>query len=94
MCVEHLSGFTSHYDKITLYYHLILTDDCNLCCSYCRAKPFESGSADQGSPVEIDENLPIELDYDLDTLYQFLKQDPDPTLTFYGGEPLLKTDVI
>jgi len=49
---------------------------------------------DDGAAVEVDETLPIELDYNLDTLYQFLKQDPDPTLTFYGGEPLLKTDLI
>jgi putative peptide-modifying radical SAM enzyme len=90
----HLSGSRSHDVRITLYYHLILTDDCNLCCSYCRAKPFEPGSADEGSPIEIDENLPVELEYDLDTLYDFLKQDPDPALTFYGGEPLLKTDMI
>ena len=24
----------------------------------------------------------------------FLKKDPSPTLTFYGGEPLLRTDLI
>ena len=32
--------------------------------------------------------------YDLDTLYNFLRKDRFPTLTFYGGEPLLKMDVI
>lgn len=24
-----------------MYFHIILTDDCNLCCRYCRAKAFE-----------------------------------------------------
>jgi len=91
---DHLSSGAPHNDRITLYYHLILTDDCNLCCSYCRAKPFESGSADEGCPVEIDEKLPADLDYEIGLLYNFLKKDPCPTLTFYGGEPLLKTDLI
>ena len=25
-----------------MYFHIILTDDCNLCCRYCRAKAFEA----------------------------------------------------
>lgn len=77
-----------------MYYHLILTDECNLCCTYCRAKLFEDSDPDDGCCVEIDENLPVDLDYDLDTLHKFLGEDPDPTLTFYGGEPLLKIDLI
>ena len=31
---------------------------------------------------------------DLNVLYDFLKKDPSPTLTFYGGEPLLRADLI
>jgi uncharacterized protein len=80
-----------------MYFHLILTDDCNLCCSYCRAKTFE-GSDDAaictGPQIEIDPDLPVELDFDLNLLYDFLKLDPLATLTFYGGEPLLKADLI
>jgi len=30
----------------------------------------------------------------LDLLYDFLKKDPNPILTFYGGEPLLRADLI
>jgi putative peptide-modifying radical SAM enzyme len=77
-----------------LYYHLILTDECNLCCSYCRAKMFDDNGADERRCGEIDELLPVDIEYDLQTLYHFLQKDPAPTLTFYGGEPLLKVDMI
>lgn len=80
-----------------MYFHLILTDDCNLCCSYCRAKAFEEldDMEDPSAPmVKIDAELPSELDYDLNLLYDFLKKDPDATLTFYGGEPLLRADLV
>lgn len=78
-----------------MYFHLILTDNCNLCCSYCRAKAFqEMEESEEEQALIIDEQLPVELDYDLNTLYTFLKKDPAPTLTFYGGEPLLRADLI
>ena len=82
---------------ILVYFHLILTDKCNLCCSYCRAKAFEetAGREDPTVPqVEIDPALPTELDFDLNVLYDFLKKDPSSTLTFYGGEPLMRADLI
>jgi putative peptide-modifying radical SAM enzyme len=78
-----------------MYFHLILTDDCNLCCSYCRAKTFEE--ADDGCrrpEIVIDDHLPADLAVDLRQLYNFLAKDPVPTLTFYGGEPLLRVDLI
>jgi uncharacterized protein len=78
-----------------MYFHLILTDDCNLCCSYCRAKAFKTFKESEGErSLIIDEDLPVELDFDLNVLYGFLEKDPSPTLTFYGGEPLLRTDLI
>ena len=81
---------------IRLYFHLILTDECNLCCTYCRAKAFEEPveKDDPSSRVEIDPTLPSELDVNLDLLYDFLKKDPESTLTFYGGEPLMRADLI
>jgi putative peptide-modifying radical SAM enzyme len=78
-----------------VYFHVILTDDCNLCCSYCRAKAFDNlEESESERAVQIDENLPPALAYDPEILYRFLKKDPSPTITFYGGEPLLRTDLI
>jgi uncharacterized protein len=80
-----------------VYFHLIITDECNLCCSYCRAKTFEETKCSEGSDrvkIEIDPFLPSEIDYDLSLLYNFLEKDPSSTLTFYGGEPLMRPDLI
>ncbi len=79
-----------------MYFHLILTDDCNLCCSYCRAKAFEEMETGTGGgdPVEIDPDLPADFAVDLPVLYDFFRKDPSLTLTFYGGEPLLRADLV
>jgi len=78
-----------------MYFHLVLTDTCNLSCKYCRAKAFEDLEESAGERAQvIDEDLPVDLDFDLNLLYEFLKKDPAATLTFYGGEPLLRSDLI
>ena len=80
-----------------MYFHLILTDECNLCCRYCRAKAFEEleENNEKSAPqIAIDPALPSELNFDLDLLYDFLQKDPASTLTFYGGEPLLRAELI
>lgn len=78
-----------------MYFHLVLTDNCNLCCTYCRAKAFSDLIESEAERAQvIDEDVPVDLDIDLFTLYHFLAQDPGATLTFYGGEPLLKADLI
>lgn len=76
-----------------MFWHLILTDACNLCCSYCRGKMFRPRE-EPARPVAYDPTLPAELAVDLDDLAAFLARDPDPTLTFYGGEPLLRPELV
>jgi uncharacterized protein len=77
-----------------LFYHLILTDDCNLCCSYCKGKSFEVYEDSSEKGIAIDPDLPTELSVSLPALYHFLSQDMDGVLTFYGGEPLMRPDLV
>ena len=58
-----------------MHYHVILTKECNLACRYC------GGGSD---------TPPKEIQYSLADLGAFLSQDTDPTVEFYGGEPLLR----
>ncbi|MBP2133000.1 putative peptide-modifying radical SAM enzyme [Methanomicrobium sp. W14] len=76
-----------------MHYFLLLTDECNLCCKYCRGKMFFVPD-ETPDTVDLDCNLPCELSFSLDHLYEFLSKDKDAVLTFYGGEPLLKKDLI
>jgi uncharacterized protein len=76
-----------------MFFHVILTDDCNLCCRYCRGREFDA-LIPRDSFHAIDSSLPAELSYDLKDLYSFLKRDPGACVTFYGGEPLMRMDLI
>lgn len=77
-----------------MFYHIILTDNCNLCCSYCRGKSFEAYGDPVVDGIIIDPDLPTEFSISLPVLYHFLSQDPDAVLTFYGGEPLMRSDLV
>ena len=60
-----------------MLWHIYLNRYCNLRCSYCGADPrFET--------------IPAEPIYSLQNLINFLKNDPNPIINFYGGEPLLR----
>jgi uncharacterized protein len=75
-----------------MFFHVILTSDCNLQCKYCFGESLDDFDEDFGEDIEVDYDLPRKLNYDLDLLDQFCRQDPDCVLTFYGGEPLLAAD--
>lgn len=61
-------------------YHLVLTRRCNLNCLYCH------GGEETDSTTEIQ--------YHLDDLAEFLKQDSYKQLMFYGGEPILRVPLL
>ncbi len=77
-----------------MFYHIILTDDCNLCCSYCRGKSFDVYGDSAADGIVIDPYLPTEFSISLPVLYHFLSQDHEAVLTFYGGEPLMRPDLV
>ena len=62
-----------------MQYHLVLTERCNKQCTYC------------GGTRHI-EGIPLEHQYCIEDLVNFLVQDPEPIIGFYGGEPLLAMD--
>jgi uncharacterized protein len=76
-----------------MYFHLIMTTQCNLQCSYCYGKSCDDIGTDFGN-FEIDYTLPKEIGYQIEWLREFCAKDPECILTFYGGEPTLCNDKI
>ncbi|MCL4430182.1 MAG: TIGR04084 family radical SAM/SPASM domain-containing protein [Chloroflexi bacterium] len=75
-----------------MFFHVILTSECNLQCKYCFGESLDDFDEDFGDDIEVDYDLPRRLNYDLGLLEGFCRQDPECVLTFYGGEPLLQMD--
>jgi uncharacterized protein len=73
-----------------MFFHVILTSDCNLQCKYCFGESLDDFDEDFGDGIEVDYELPRQISYSADELDRFCRQDPDCVLTFYGGEPLLQ----
>ena len=75
-----------------MFFHLIMTGECNLHCTYCYGEAIKD--ADSDFDCDIDYNLPKAINYNIEDLKNFCLQDSECVLTFYGGEPLLCTDQI
>jgi putative peptide-modifying radical SAM enzyme len=73
-----------------MFFHVLLTSDCNLQCKYCFGESLDDFDEEFGEDIKVDYNLPRNLNYDISLLDRFCRQDPDCTLTFYGGEPLMQ----
>ncbi|MBS7646547.1 MAG: TIGR04084 family radical SAM/SPASM domain-containing protein [Candidatus Bathyarchaeia archaeon] len=71
-----------------MFFHLMLTSECDLQCRYCFGEAVEDFGDDFGG-LNVDYCLPKRLSYDLESLEHFCSLDPDCVLIFYGGEPLL-----
>ena len=75
-----------------MFFHVILTSDCNLQCKYCFGESLDDFDEEFGDDIEVDYNLPRKINYDIASLDYFCRKDPECVLTFYGGEPLLQVD--
>lgn len=76
-----------------MFFHVILTTDCNLQCRYCFGETMDDFDEDFGD-FELDYSLPRKASYNVEMLSEFCKKDPECVLTFYGGEPLLNADAL
>lgn len=77
---------------ISVYFHILLNDLCNLNCRYCKGRLFPEIDTDcwDSRPRQV----PSDIAYSHRDLCRFIRQDSDPGLIFYGGEPLLSIETI
>jgi uncharacterized protein len=75
-----------------MFFHLLLTSDCNLQCKYCFGESLDDFDEEFGDDIEVDYRLPRKANYDVAQLNRFVQKDPNCVLTFYGGEPLMQMD--
>ena len=76
-----------------MFFHVILTTECNLQCRYCFGETMDDFDEDFGD-FELDYSLPKKANYDFGVLSEFCEKDTDCVVTFYGGEPLLCAGMI
>ena len=76
-----------------MFFHVMLTTQCNLQCRYCFGEAEDDFDVDF-SGLEVDYSLPKKAAYTWRQLAEFCRKDPECVLTFYGGEPLLCADEI
>jgi putative peptide-modifying radical SAM enzyme len=77
-----------------MHYHLILTENCNSNCRYCYEKSMKEFDNGLDEKFNFDFSEPERFDIKIDELKKFLDKDKNPTLIFYGGEPLLEIEKI
>lgn len=69
-------------------FFITLTTACDLQCRYCYGECCDDFD-ESGDYEDIDYFLPRDLSYGTPALKDFVAKDPEATLIFYGGEPLL-----
>jgi len=73
-----------------MFFHLLLTNNCDLQCRYCYGKSCEDMDAE--FDFEVDYDVPAQINYDINQLTKFMEKDPQAVVIFYGGEPMLCLD--
>jgi uncharacterized protein len=76
-----------------MFFHVILTTECNSECRYCFGEALDDMDEDF-SELEVDYSLPRKIGYDVALLDKLWERDNECVLTFYGGEPLVCVDEI
>jgi uncharacterized protein len=76
-----------------MFFHVLMTTNCDLKCRYCYEKSCEDIDADFGD-FKVDYSVPAAISYDIGLLKKFCEKDPELALIFYGGEPMLCIDEI
>ncbi|TRO47624.1 TIGR04084 family radical SAM/SPASM domain-containing protein [Candidatus Bathyarchaeota archaeon] len=71
-----------------MFFHLLLTPNCDLQCRYCYDKSIGDMDADFGD-FAVDYNVPDKISYSIELLEKFVSKDSEAVLIFYGGEPML-----
>ncbi|MEM3725790.1 MAG: TIGR04084 family radical SAM/SPASM domain-containing protein [Candidatus Bathyarchaeia archaeon] len=71
-----------------MFFHVVLTTECNLQCRYCFGEALEDFDSDF-DVFDVNYSLPRKASYDFGLLERFCSLDPNCVLIFYGGEPLL-----
>jgi len=71
-----------------MFFHVILTTQCDLKCRYCFGESLED-FRNHFLHFDVDYLLPKKVNYDVGLLKNFCSRDKDCVLIFYGGEPLL-----
>ncbi|NPE26841.1 TIGR04084 family radical SAM/SPASM domain-containing protein [Methanococcoides sp. SA1] len=77
-----------------MHYHIILTEKCNLQCKYCYEKSMQEFDNRLEEKFDFDYTEPCVSQVDIQKLKTFIEKDPEATIIFYGGEPLLQIDKI
>ncbi len=77
-----------------MHFHIILTERCNSHCKYCYEKSLKEFDNGLQEKWEFDLDVPVNSEVEIKKLKKFLEQDENPTLIFYGGEPLLQIEKI
>jgi len=76
-----------------MFFHVIVTSECNSQCRYCYGEALQDTDEDFEG-LDVDYSLPKNISYNMSELSEFCARDPECVLTFYGGEPLLRLEEI